>query len=374
MTRPPAPQPIWHPPEMSRPPKISVVIPSLNGATERGGIVYLDLVHETLAEQSFRDFDVTVVDDGSTDGSVDYLREHWPETRIVALPENAGYPHAANRGIEASDGTYIALLNSDLELSPDWLQLLSDALDRDPSLGFATGKVLRFHDRKLLEQAGQDLYRCGRFHPRGIDEEDRGQYDAPREILVATAAAVLYRRTAVEAAGGFDDDYFIYCEDADLCLRMVLSGYRGLYLPEPRAFHMQGGTVGLSSFSAYLVIRNSLITQLKDVPARILWRSLPQSVAYQAHQFHAARIGGWKAAFWRSLAAFLREVPRTLAKRRRLRRDSTSTARLESLLLTEYPVRTRFPRLLGANGSQLEDQPPGLSYTGPPDEDAAGAR
>jgi GT2 family glycosyltransferase len=325
-----------------------VVIPNHNGVTPRDGLTYLEMILPTLREQSFRDFDVTVVDDGSTDDSVPYLEENWPEVRVVALAGNSGFPKTVNTGIEATSGEYIALLNNDIELSPDWLEQLVGKLDREPGLGFVTGKIVRYQERTVIEQAGQDLYSCGMFAPRGLDAEDVGQFDEPRQITIATAAASIYRREAVVRANGFDEDYFLYCEDADLCLRMVLQGYGGLYLPDPVAHHVRGGTTGQESDrTRFYVLRNTLITLVKDFPGPILWRALPKIVAYQAHQWRVARKGGFTRTLLRAYASFLRTIPETLRKRRRVQRRRVLTAPgFESLLLTEYPVATRFRRLL----------------------------
>ena len=138
-------------------PKVSIVIPNRDGATPRKQGVYLDLVKDTLAEQSFRDFEVVVVDNGSSDDSVAYLRENWPEAKVVELGENRGFSAAVNAGIAAGRGPYVALLNTDIELSPDWLELLVWEFERDPRLGFATGKIMRYDDRDVLEQAGHDF-------------------------------------------------------------------------------------------------------------------------------------------------------------------------------------------------------------------------
>jgi GT2 family glycosyltransferase len=333
---------------MSAAPKVSVVIPNHNGVTPRDGLTYLEMVLPTLREQSFRDFDVTVVDDGSTDHSVRYLKENWPEVRVVALAGNSGFPKTVNTGIEATNGEYIALLNNDIELSPDWLEQLVGMLDREPGLGFVTGKILRYQERTVIEQAGQDLYTCGMFAPRGLDADDVGQFDEPRQITIATAAASIYRREAVARANGFDEDYFLYCEDADLCLRMVLQGYQGLYVPGPVAYHVRGGTIGQESDrTRFYVLRNTPITLLKDYPGPILWRALLKIAAYQAHQWRVARKGGFTRTLLRAYASFLRAIPKTLGKRRRVQRRRALTAPdFGSLLLTEYPVPTRFRRLL----------------------------
>jgi len=334
-------------------PRVSVVIPNRNGVGTADGGRYLDMVLTTLEGQSFRDFDVTVVDNGSTDGSIEYLEREWPEVQVVAMGENAGFPAAVNRGIGSTGGAYVALLNNDLELSQNWLSELVEELDRHPDVGFATGKVMRHDRRNVLEQVGLDLYTCGRFEPRGIDEIDEGQYDERREIAMATGAAVVYRREAVDRVGGFDADYFLYCEDADLCLRMLLAGFRGVYLPGPEAYHVRGGTTSTTSeLTRFYSARNAWITLLKDLPASTLWRSAPKIVAYKLHLFRESVRMGFARTMLRAYGSFLRSVPATLRKRRRISRTRVlPAAELEAQLHTEYPISTRFGRLLGQGPS-----------------------
>ncbi len=329
-------------------PKVSIVIPNRDGATPREGLTYLEMILETLRGQRLRDFDVTVVDNGSTDGSVAYLRERWPDVRLVELAENSGFPTAINRGVQASRGRYVALLNNDVELSPDWLELLVGELDRDPGVGFVTGKIMRYDDRDVIEQAGHDFYTCGRFEPRGLDERDTGQYDERRATPIVTAAAALYRRDALEAADGFDEDYFLYCEDGDVCLRMLLLGYAGLYVPEPKAFHVRGGTVGARpDLPRFYLVRNALITLLKDLPASVLLRSLPKIALYHWGQLLSARREGFARTVLRAYGSFLRMVPGTLRKRRVVQSDRTvAPDAFAALLRTDYPFPTRLGRFL----------------------------
>ena len=329
-------------------PTVSVVIPSRDGATPRDGLTYLELILETLAEQSFRDFDVTVVDNGSTDNSVEYLRERWPDVRVVELADNAGFATAINRGVHASRGRYVALLNNDLELSPDWLKLLVGELERDPGVGFVTGKIMRYDERDVIEQAGHDFFTSGHFEPVGLDQRDTGQYDERRPTTIVTAAAALYRREALEAAGDFDDDYFLYCEDGDVCLRMLLCGYSGLYVPEPKAFHVRGGTVGSQSdLPRFYLVRNGLITLLKDMPASILLRSLPKIALYQYGRLIAARKEGMARTTLRAYAAFVRAIPATLRKRPAVQRARRiRPAEFAAELRTDYPLPTRLGRFV----------------------------
>ena len=165
---------------------------------------------------------------------------------------------------------------------------------------------------------------------------------------MATGAAVVYRRSAVERVGGFDEDYFLYCEDADLCLRMRLAGFRGVYMPEPAAYHVRGGTTGpASELTRFYSARNTWITLLKDLPASTLLRSSGKILLYQLHLLREARGMGFARTVIRAYGSFLRSVPATLRKRRRIVRSRVlPPAELEAQLHTEYPIPTRLGRLL----------------------------
>jgi GT2 family glycosyltransferase len=323
-------------------PKVSVVIPNYNGVTPREGLLYLEMVRDTLGAQSFRDFDVTVSDDASSDDSLAWLAANWPDATVVALDRNSGFAASANAGITASRGEYVALMNADLELSPDWLEATAAELDRDPGLGFVTGKVLAHADRRLVEQAGQDWYTCGRFSPRGLDDPDTGQFEERRRVPIGTGAAIVYRRSAVEAAGGFDEDYFVYCEDADLCLRMTLGGSGGVYIPGPEAYHVRGQTTGRESdLVRFHLLRNGWLTLVKDMPASILIRSLPKIALYGYNQFNHARSSGHLRTFFRAYGSFLKMLPATLRKRWRVQRSRTiSPSQFEELLISEFPLQS----------------------------------
>jgi GT2 family glycosyltransferase len=199
---------------------------------------------------------------------------------------------------------------------------------------------MRYGERDVIEQVGLELYTCGRFWPRGLDERDAGQYDERRRVAIVTAAAALYRRAAIERAGGFDESYFLYCEDADACLRMLLDGYRGLYVPGPVAFHVRGGTVARQSDTTrFYLTRNALITLFKDLPASILLRSLPKIALYHLHLWREARREGHGGTVLRAFGAFLRRLPATLRKRRGIqRRRAIPAAEMGSQLISEYPL------------------------------------
>jgi GT2 family glycosyltransferase len=331
---------------MADTPTVGAVITTYNR-----GMEFLPALLRSLESQSFCDHEVLVVVDGGDPEVIAYLAREWRDVEVLSTPEPQGYAIATALGMRSARARYLAILNDDVELEPQWLELLVAELERDPRLAFVTGKTLLYHERDVINETKQDLYTCGRFEPQGLLEKDAGQWDRREPATIATAAASIYRRDAVEAAGGFDEDYGIYCEDADLCLRMVLLGGQGLYLPEARAYHAWSATTGRGTDRArYLAIRNGLTTLLKDMPATVLLSSLPKIVLYQTHNLSSARRDGAGPSVVKAWGAFLKEAPSTLRKRRAIMRRRTTSAReFKAMLISEYPVPTglTFRRIRG---------------------------
>jgi hypothetical protein len=316
---------------------VGVVITTYNR-----GLEYLPALLRSLEEQTYDDHAITIVADGGDPAVLAYLEREWPAVALVSTPQPRGYAGAAALGVRSSRGRYIAMLNDDVELEPRWLELLVDELEADPWLGFVTGKTLLYHERDLINETKQELYTCGRFVPCGLLERDEGQWDRRMWAAIVSASTALYRREAVDAAGGFDADYFMYCEDADLCLRMLLAGYRGLYVSEAGAYHAWAASTGrTSSSSRYYSVRNTLTTLLKDMPTPVLLSSLPKILLYQGHNLAIASGAGDRGSVLCAWASFLRRVPSTLRKRREIMQIRAIRSRdFKGMLLTAYPVPT----------------------------------
>jgi GT2 family glycosyltransferase len=327
---------------MSDPASVSVVITTYNQ-----GLEYLPALLRSLAAQDYEDHEVTVVADGGDPEVVAYLEREWPGVRVIPLPEPRGYAGATALGIRSTDGRYIALLNDDVELEPKWLGLLVAELDRDPDLGFVTGKTLLYDQREVINETKQDLYTCGRFVPCGLLEHDEGQWDSRLPAVSVSASTALYRREALEAAGGFDEDYFMYCEDVDLGLRALTAGYRGLYIPEPVAYHVAGAKTGKTpEMPRRMLYRNQLITLVKDVPWAILWRALPKILLFLQYQYRVERSNGAPHVARSAYTEFLKMLPSTLRKRRGVQRKRiVSPAGLRAQMRSDYPFPTRWRRV-----------------------------
>ena len=181
------------------------------------------------------------MDNGSTDGSVEYLRKEHPDIELVCLPTNTGFAHAANVGIEKTSTPYVALLNTDTEADPDWLRCLVETMDRaEPEIAAVTSQMLRLDQPDLTDNAGDELSWYGAASKRGHGRPAT-EFTSPGEVFSPCAGATLYRRDFLRAMGGFDESFFAYLEDVDLGLRGRLRGYRYLYQPGAKVLHAGHG-------------------------------------------------------------------------------------------------------------------------------------
>jgi GT2 family glycosyltransferase len=296
----------------ARSPNVSIVIPNWNGRH------WLPRCLESIACQQLAPLEVIVVDNGSDDGSVDYLRASHPPVSVVELARNTGFAHAANRGIAAASGELVALINADVVLASDWTRRMVAALAADPGAVSVASKMLSLDDPAEVYDAGDVLRRDGACEQRGRFMRDDGRWDQPGEVFGACAGAALYRRDAVLAAGGFDGRFFAYLEDVDLALRLRLAGWRCRYEPAVALHAGEGSSHQLDRGAQYLVQRNTLLLIAKSFPIR--WLPL---VAYRqlGWAWHALRERRLRRHIEATLAA-LSMMGGALRARRELRRTA----------------------------------------------------
>jgi GT2 family glycosyltransferase len=316
------------------PPRVTVVIPSWNGRS------MLDLVLPSLERQDFEDFETIVVDNGSSDGTVEHLAERWPAVQVVALPENMGFAAGVNRGIERARGELIALVNNDMELEPGFLGALVEALGAEPGAASATAKMLAYHDRGRLDGAGDELRWSSVVMPRGRGEHDRGQYDRREEVFSACGGAALYRRSALDDVGLFDEHFFAQLEDVDWGFRARLLGYGCVYVPDAVAYHMGSASTKRPGrpdpWFWGLPARNNIWLWLKNYPRDCLLRYGHLLILNQGLAFYFAAREGMARAQLTAVGHALRGIPRVLRERRAIQaRRHVGRRELEQVVRSE---------------------------------------
>lgn len=272
-----------------RPPRVSVIIPHWNGRH------HLDDCLPSLRRQTFTAHEVILVDNGSTDGSQAYVREAYPEVRLIELGENRGFTGACNAGYEASRGEIVCLLNNDTEADPDWLATVVDTFERHPRAGIVASKMRLFDRRDHFHAAG-DYYRVdGIPGNRGVWQADQGQYDREEPVFSACGGAAAYRRAMIEEIGFLDDDFFFSCEDIDLAWRAHLAGWDVVYAPAAVVYHKLKASGGSGVTGSYHDGRNFLYVIWKNYPTTLLRRHAGAILRAQL-RISAEALRAWRGA------------------------------------------------------------------------------
>jgi GT2 family glycosyltransferase len=318
-------------------PRVTVIIPTYNG------LRYLLPCLASLRAQTYGDFQLLVVDDGSTDDTVAVLHRDYPETSVLVLERNGGLARAQNAGIAASRGEYVVVLNNDTEAEPDWLARLVAAADTYPDAWAVAGKLRLWDRRAVLHAAGDGFGADGVPVNLGVWEEDRGQWDDGRWLWGPQGGAALFRRSALVAlsAAGigtpYDESFFMYCEDVDLNWRARLAGYETAYAPDAVVYHYLSATGG-GALASFYVGRNMLAVLVKDVPGAILrrhWRAMARAqLRFAAQSMRHIREDAARARL-RGQIAVIPMLPALLRARRRvLAAQRVSDAWLERRMIT----------------------------------------
>jgi GT2 family glycosyltransferase len=260
-------------------PLISVIILNWNG------IHHLESCLDALSAQTYSPVEVIVVDNGSTDGSLEWVRTHFPGARLIENGKNLGFGGGTNVGILAARGKYVMILNNDTRLDPGCVDALKESIEKDKKYGACASKILLQEEGDRIDAAGIVICPDGLSIGRGrLEKSDL--YDREMEVFFASGCACLYRREMLEDIGLFDEDFFAYAEDTDMGWRARLAGWRCIYSPKAVVFHLHSASSGpYSHLKAYLVERNRIWVAVKNFPVPLLivgqcfalWRYLWQA-------------------------------------------------------------------------------------------------
>jgi GT2 family glycosyltransferase len=318
----------------SSPPEVLVVIVNFNS-----GELLMRAVTATT-RQTFADYRVVVVDNGSSDDSVAALRERHPDTEVILAGANLGFAAANNLAVRTfPESRWIALVNPDAFPEPTWLQVLVEAARTNPDVAAFASRTVDARDSALLDGAGDVYHVSGRYWRRGYRCPAKHRYEQSEEIFTASAAAALYSRVAWEQVGGMDEDFFCYGEDVDLGFRLQLAGYRCLYLPASVAYHYGSAITGArSDFSTYYGQRNLVWVYIKNMPTPLFWLLLPYHLILNASSLIGCILRGQGQVALSAKVDAIRGISNAWRKRstvRQLRR--TSLSRIWGLFARGWP-------------------------------------
>jgi len=334
-------------------PLVSVVIPNWNGKE------YLRDCIASLREQTHNNLEIIVVDNASTDDSVEYLRKNFPETKVIKHSKNFGFGAANNTGIRVAQGKYIMMLNNDTRLEPKCVEELRKSIDKDEKFGACASKILLEHEGNLVDVAGIVVCLDGLSIGRGrLESSDK--FNNEEEVFFASDCACLYRKEMLEDIGLtneiYDEDFFAYADETDMGWRAQLAGWKCIYNPKAVVHHLHSASSSnYSSFKAFLVERNRIWVAVKSFPVSFIILGLPYTILRYFYQALGALTGkGAAGKFTKeankfklikilieaNISAFL-GLPKMLKKRREIMKKKRISNRELYTLLKRFGIGAR---------------------------------
>jgi GT2 family glycosyltransferase len=317
----------------------SVIIANWNGR---------DLLAEclpSLQAQTIPAEEIILVDNGSTDDSIDFVQSSFPRAVVISLDQNYGFAKANNIGIRQAVGSRIALLNNDTVADQRWLQELNRALDEHPEVGFCASKMLNYWERGIIDAAG-DVLGAARARKRGHGQPDGPEFSEPAHVFGACAGAAIYRRAMLDDIGLLDETFVSNLEDVDISFRAQLAGYQCLYVPTATVYHKLRVTKRRMGWTDRLTYRNEKLMWLKNAPTELLIKYAPSvfcdegkrwihSLGIRRRALPHPNLEELKMLLTVNVEALLL-LPETMRKRREIRRTRVvSTEYIEAWLVRE---------------------------------------
>ena len=324
--------------------KVSIIVVNWNGQR-----LLLDCLG-SLSRQTFRNREIILVDNGSVDSSVRYVKEKFPSVKIIELGENTGFTGGNAQGLKAADGEFVALVNNDTQADDLWLANLLEPMLKDSTIGICASKLL-FEDGRTINSAGDGVTTAAVGLNRGLGKNS-GLFSHPELVFGACGAAVLYRRRMLDEIGFLDDDFFLYDEDTDLSFRAQLAGWKCAYVPTAIVYHKSNATSQrLSDLHVYYHSRNLEFVWLKNMPSSLMLRYAHHKLVQELGSFFylCIRHGKWRA-FFRAKKDALKMASLMWGKRKEIqtmkRVSDSDIRRLLSPMFTWAFLRQKFKQLI----------------------------
>lgn len=280
--------------------EVTVVIPNYNG------IDFVGVCLDSIRKQNMKDFAVILVDNGSTDGSRQLVETQYPEVQVIGLKENTGFCRAVNEGIRASVTPYVILLNNDTQAAPDFVGKLLNAIKCRKKAFSCGAKMIQFHNRDCIDDAGNLYNALGWAYARGKGRPEQ-KYNRSCRVFSTCGGASIYCRSVLDEIGFFDEEHFAYLEDTDIGYRARIQGYENWFIPEAVVYHIGSGTSGsrYNQFKIRYSSRNNIYMLYKNMPIAQLILNLPllilgfgaKIVFFAARGFGREYVAGIKNGF-----------------------------------------------------------------------------
>jgi GT2 family glycosyltransferase len=237
------------------------------------GLDHLEVCLTALVNQSYVNVNIFLVDNGSTDGSINFVQERFPTVITLTLEKNFGFCFANNFAISLSNSDFVALINNDTEADPNWISSAISTLMNKPNIGFIASRICLFDQRDIIDTCGDLYFTSGYPDKRGWLKHFSEEYNSQKLVFGACAGAAIYRRSMLDDIGLFDEEYFAFQEDVDLSFRAQLFGYQCLYEPNAIVYHKVGATAAkLNSARTFWSHRNHWYTLIKNLPCELFFK------------------------------------------------------------------------------------------------------
>lgn len=296
---------------------VSIIVLNYNG------VEHLKDSLTSLENQTYKNIEIILVDNNSADNSVEYASKNFPNVRIIENEKNLGVTGGNNAGIKAAKGKYVALFNNDAVADPQWLKELVKVIESDDKIGFVCGKIYDFSNKKRLQFAGAKADLSYRLYMElvGAREIDKGAYEEVSTIDFAHACALLTRKKLMMEIGLEDEDFFIYFDELDYCLRAKKLGYKSLYVPKAVVYHKHEPRHDkITPFEHYYLSRNLVMLYFKHAKTRFLIPflilrliAMPSDMLKQYLIYRDIRI---PAIYLKATVWWLTHLPKLIEKRR----------------------------------------------------------
>jgi GT2 family glycosyltransferase len=301
-------------------PLVSIVIVNYNT------LPYLKNCLTSIEMSTYPNYEIILVDNASTDKSVEFVERNFPSIRVIKNVQNVGSAAGNNIGISAARGDYIFLLNPDTEVEPSCIHNLVEVLNKDPKVGVCGAKLLLLDKKRILQHAGGKYHPIGVSIDRGVFEEDKNRYSKIEEVTFVCGAALMVRRRLFSEIGMLDPAFFLYHEEVDFCIRTWLHGFKVVYVPAAVVYHKSGYVSELDKrTTSPLVVfhkhKNTLIILLKNFPLSIFFLYFPLAILYKFFWivvFLLKKDSKSALAVFESIVWFLQNLGNVFVERRKI--------------------------------------------------------